>query len=143
MVNGQLQSAVRFLRRLVGQPVEQGSDGPATDRQLLERFASRRDEAAFALLLERHGPMVRGVCLRLLHDAHEADDAFQATFLVLARRAASVSWYESIGGWLHAVACRVARKARTAARRAADLPQRLAQREAAAMPNADPLTHAA
>src|SRR5262245_61139729 len=135
MASGQVPSVLRYLRQLVGQRSD-----PDTDRHLLERFATRRDETAFATLLERHGPMVRGVCLRVLHDDHEADDAFQATFLVLARKAASVSWQESVGGWLHEVAYRVARKARTAAAQAAAVTQRLGQREVAAMPSADPLS---
>jgi hypothetical protein len=61
-----------------------------SDDQLLERFALQREEAAFEAILHRHGPMVLGVCRRLLRDAHEADDAFQATFLVLARKAGGI-----------------------------------------------------
>jgi RNA polymerase sigma-70 factor (ECF subfamily) len=136
MTSGQVPSVLRYLRQLVGQR----SGDPVSDRHLLERFATRRDETAFATLLERHGPMVYGVCLRLLQDAHDAEDAFQATFLVLARKAASVPWQESVGGWLHEVAYRVACKARTAAGQAAEFTQRLGQREVVAMPSADPLT---
>src|SRR5262249_11379095 len=87
------------------------------DTDLLERFAAVRDEAAFELLAWRHGPMVLGVCRRVLGDFHEAEDAFQATFLVLARKAASAARHRSAGGWLHTVAYRVALRAR--ARRAA------------------------
>lgn len=139
MASGSLPGVLRYLRQLVHQ---QGS-GTDTDRQLLERFTAARDEAAFTHLLERHGPMVWGVCQRVLRDATDAEDAFQATFLVLARKASVVRWRESIGGWLHAVAQRVAWKARTTAARTAELAQRLEQRENEAMPDADPLKQAA
>jgi RNA polymerase sigma factor (sigma-70 family) len=88
-----------------------------SDRELLQRFAARHDETAFQLLLRRHGPMVLCVCRRLLHNRHDAEDAFQATFLVLARKAASVRWRESIGTWLYEVAHRLALEARTRAYR--------------------------
>jgi RNA polymerase sigma factor (sigma-70 family) len=78
------------------------------DAQLLERFLGQRDEAAFELLVWRHGKMVFGTCRRLLRDAQEAEDAFQACFLALARRAGSIGRRESVGGWLHKVAYRVA-----------------------------------
>lgn len=77
------------------------------DRELLERFLTAEDEAAFTLLVERHGPMILGLCRRLLRDRHEADDACQATFLVLARKARSVRKQESLASWLHGVAYRV------------------------------------
>jgi RNA polymerase sigma factor (sigma-70 family) len=88
-------------------------EGPVTDAQLLYRYCQRRDELAFTELVRRHGPMVLGVCRRLLRDRQAAEDAFQATFLVLVRRARSVRWHDSIAGWLHEVACRTARKARS------------------------------
>jgi hypothetical protein len=81
MSGGQLDTVLRHLRKLVGSPGAEDGDG-----RLLERFLERRDEAAFAALLARHGPMVWGVCRRLLPHSHEAEDAFQATFLVLVRR---------------------------------------------------------
>jgi RNA polymerase sigma factor (sigma-70 family) len=87
---------------------------PEADAALLERYARRRDEDAFAELLARHGPMVWRVCRRVLNDAHAAEDAFQATFLVLARRAGSIRRPEAVSGWLYGVALRVARKARSA-----------------------------
>jgi RNA polymerase sigma factor (sigma-70 family) len=90
---------------------------PETDGQLLGRYVSSRDEMAFELLVRRHGPMVLGVCRRLLPNPEDAEDAFQATFLVLARKAGSVRPQERVGPWLHGVAYLAARKARAAATR--------------------------
>ncbi len=92
---------------------EGGSVAGLSDRQLLERFAAARDEAAFAALVSRHGPMVLGVCRQLLGDHQHAEDAFQAVFLVLARRAGSLREPELLGNWLYGVAMRTARTART------------------------------
>lgn len=92
-----------------------GSMAALTDGQLLERFNARRDaagEAAFAALVTRHGPMVLGVCHQLLDDRHLAEDAFQATFLILARRARSIYKSDWLGNWLYGVASRTARCAR-------------------------------
>jgi RNA polymerase sigma factor (sigma-70 family) len=83
-----------------------------TDGELLERFRVGREETAFALLVQRHGPMVQGVCRRLLADVHAAEDAFQATFLVLVRKAASIRKQDSVASWLYGVARRIAVKAR-------------------------------
>jgi RNA polymerase sigma factor (sigma-70 family) len=105
---------VRRLRTLAAGPAE----GQA-DLELLERFVQQQDEGAFAGLLERHGPMVLGVCRRALHDEHLAEDVFQATFLVLARNAAAIRKPSSLAGWLHGVALRLARKAADEAARAA------------------------
>jgi RNA polymerase sigma factor (sigma-70 family) len=89
-----------------------GNFDALTDAQLLERFAAAKDEAAFEELVRRHGPMVRGICRRLLGPVPDADDAFQAVFIVLLRRTSSPARPNSVGGWLHGVACRVARIAR-------------------------------
>ena len=83
-----------------------------TDGQLLECFVSRREEAALEALVLRHGPMVWGVCRRLLNH-HDAEDAFQATFLVLVRKAASIVPREMVGNWLYGVAHQAALNART------------------------------
>jgi RNA polymerase sigma factor (sigma-70 family) len=99
-----------FVRRL---RTELAGDGEAaTDGTLLESFLSRHDEGAFAALVRRHGPMVLGVCRRLLRDPHDAEDAFQATFLVVVRKAASVRPRELFGNWLYGVAYRTALEAR-------------------------------
>ena len=99
----------------IGTLFEGGSVVGLSDRQLLERFNSRRDaggEAAFAALVARHGPMVLAVCRQLLDDQHLAEDAFQATFLVLARKARSIRDCDRLGNWLYGVAFRTARCAR-------------------------------
>jgi RNA polymerase sigma factor (sigma-70 family) len=112
MADTRLGSVLHFLHRRVRPPTE--SDQEA-DGQLLQRFATRHDEAAFAALMHRHGPMVLGVCRRVLADAHDADDAFQATFLVLVRKAGSLRQAELLGNWLYGVAYRTAVRVRTQA----------------------------
>ena len=98
----------------------EGSSTGFSDTQLLNRFATRRDEAAFAAIVARHGPMVLTVCRRILRDPSDAEDAFQATFLVLARKAGS-AWVDGqLGGWLHKVACRIALRASAGAARRRD-----------------------
>src|SRR5262245_61033871 len=86
-----------------------------TDAELLQRFVECRDEAAFEVIVLRHGPMVFDICRGILHGRADAEDAFQATFLVLARRATAVRDPNALGRWLFGVATRTARKARTAA----------------------------
>jgi RNA polymerase sigma factor (sigma-70 family) len=97
------------LRQLIRSIGKLGESACATisDAHLLERFVRSRDEAAFELLVWRHGPMVLGVCRRMLSDAQDAEDAFQTTFLVLVRKAAAIGRAEALGGWLYQVAYRV------------------------------------
>lgn len=107
MSEGQRSTLLAYLRRLVGSAASDSSDA-----ELLERFAAQRDEAAFEALLRRHGPLVWNVCRRVLGEEHAAEDAFQATFLVLVRKAQSVGKRASIRSWLHGVALRVALRAK-------------------------------
>ncbi len=108
---------------------EAGSLVGLTDRQLLDRFVGGESaEAAFEALVERHGPMVRAVCRSMLGDRDEADDAFQATFLVLARRAGSIRRRDAVGSWLYGVACRVSARARSDAGRRRMLERFLVER---------------
>ncbi len=113
MVNHRSADGLRHLETLF----ESGTVGSLGDEALLRRFATRREEGAFAVLVERHGPMVLGVCQHVLGDPHDAQDAFQAVFLILARRAGSIRSGGSVGSWLHGVALRVAAKAKVAAAR--------------------------
>jgi RNA polymerase sigma factor (sigma-70 family) len=114
MANG-LNQVLDHLKRVLGH-----DEGGPTDGQLLARFVAERDEAAFAALVRRHGPMVLGVCRRVLRDRHDAEDAFQAAFLLLSCKAASVVRREAVGGWLYRVAYHAAleARARSARRRA-------------------------
>src|SRR5262245_38338149 len=84
-----------------------------TDAQLLERFAARNSETAFAILVERHGPLVHAVCHRVLQNSDDAEDAFQAAFLVLARKAHTIQKHQALASWLYKVAYRIALRART------------------------------
>jgi RNA polymerase sigma factor (sigma-70 family) len=113
MATAQLGTLLRHIHRLAAGRGEQ-----ATDRRLLEDLAIRGDEAAFTALVARHGPMVLRVCRRVLGHEQDAEDAFQATFLVLAQNTRSIHKSEALAGWLHGVAYRTAMKAkRSAARR--------------------------
>jgi RNA polymerase sigma factor (sigma-70 family) len=119
-----------------------GGHAGTTDAELLERYANHRDEAAFELLVWRHGRMVLAVCRRVLRDEHAAEDAFQATFLALARRAAAISRRGAVAGWLFRVARRAAADARLATARRADRAVRaVARRPSPVVP--DPVAEAA
>lgn len=121
---------VRYLRTLTAGRVNDA----CTDQQLLEQFVTRREQTAFASLVRRHGPMVLGVCRRVLDHDQDAEDAFQATFLILARKAGSIRKHESLNSWLHGVAYHVAERLRAKeARRSAH------ERKAASRPPVDPV----
>src|SRR5262245_35311034 len=113
MATTQLRTVVRQLRRLAGErPAER------SDSDLLRAFLADRDQSAFEAVVRRHGPMVLQVCRRALGNHADAEDAFQATFLVLARQASSIRKKASLASWLHGVAHRMATNAtRAAARR--------------------------
>src|SRR5262245_41751490 len=112
MTTGRMSEVVLRLRQAVLR------EGGRTDRELLEDWLGRREEAALTALVRRHGPMVWGVCRRVLANHHDAEDAFQATFLVLVRKAASIVPREMLANWLYGVAHQTALKARaTAAKR--------------------------
>ena len=115
MGGGRFGNLMQFLRGIGG---GRGS-ADLCDRALLDRFVATKDEAAFATLLERHGPMVLGVCRRMLGDSHQVEDVFQATFLVLVRKAAALRSRDRVGNWLYGVATRLALKARSTAARQA------------------------
>jgi RNA polymerase sigma factor (sigma-70 family) len=138
--DGGYAEAMRHLRTLF----TTGATGAGCDAELVERIAAGGQAAsrAFEAVVERHGPMVWGVCRSILADRHAAEDAFQATFLVLARRAASLRLSSTLGGWLHGVAVTVARRARADAakrsRREAPLGDGVARVAAETRPTADP-----
>jgi RNA polymerase sigma factor (sigma-70 family) len=108
MATSQMSEVILHLRRAV--LLRDGAG--LTDGQLLEDYISRRDQAALAALVQRHGPMVWGVCRRVLHHHHDAEDAFQATFLVLVRKAASIVPRQMVANWLYGVAHQTALNAR-------------------------------
>jgi RNA polymerase sigma factor (sigma-70 family) len=125
MATTALGTVLQNLRRSLLRQDEAG----LTDSELLERFITRRDEVAFAALARRHGPMVLGVCRRILRNEADAEDAFQATFLVLVRKAASIRPRGMVGNWLYGVAHSTALKAR-----AMSTKRSAREREAAARP---------
>ena len=111
MANHGMNSALHAVRGIArSRDISALSDG-----ELLSRFRAKSDEQAFEAIVRRHGPMVFGVCRRILSDFHDADDAFQATFVVLVKRAADFEKCQTVGGWLHGVAVRTALKAKTMA----------------------------
>ena len=107
MINSGMHAPIRELGTLFNE----GAVGLLSDGRLLDRFVERREASAFEAIVERYGPLVWGVCRRVLRDHHDAEDAFQATFLVLARKAASVMPREKLGNWLYGVAYQTAMKA--------------------------------
>jgi RNA polymerase sigma factor (sigma-70 family) len=108
MVPGNAGTILRHIRTNIDTQAAHG----LTDGQLLERFVASRDESAFASLMRRHGQLVWGVCANRLHREQDVEDAFQATFMILVRRAATIHKKESVGSWLHGVAYRVAMRAK-------------------------------
>ena len=111
MASVQTGAVWQQIRRLLGR----GPVAGLSDAELLDRYATGRDESAFEALVALHGPMVAGVCRRRLDDPRDVEDAFQATFLVLVRRAGSLGPGAAVGPWLYGVACRVAMRARCVA----------------------------
>jgi RNA polymerase sigma factor (sigma-70 family) len=134
MTEPRLGLVVHQLRRIAA--ADTSADAP--DNDLLDRFARHRDEAAFTALLRRHGPMVLGLCRRLANNAADADDLFQATFLLLARKAAAIRKRESVASWLHGVAYRLAGKLRRQNAR-----RQVSERRGATMRTAQPALDAA
>src|SRR5262249_34985593 len=126
MAGSLLTGVLRYVGALAG-------GGDRCDEELLGQFVARRDEAAFAALLERHGPLVLAVCRQLLGQVDDAEDAFQAVFLILARKAASVRRQESLAAWLHRVAVNLCRTAQVNAAR-----QRSRERRAVLMAATNP-----
>src|SRR5262245_36549742 len=106
MRNGQLDNVLRHVRGVAA--AQRAKD--LSDRQLLERFLSGHDEIAVAALVARHGGLVLGVCRRILRNEHDAEDACQATFLVLTRKAGTIRKRQSLASWLYGVASRIALK---------------------------------
>ncbi|MBL8792433.1 MAG: RNA polymerase sigma factor [Planctomycetia bacterium] len=134
MAGAAVAAVLQHIRRWVRRP----PDDASTDGQLLERFTALGDEAAFAELVQRHGRLVYNVCLRILRDDHDAEDAFQAVFLVLARKAGSIRQRDSVASWLYGVAHRIAVRAKAQARHRSALPS-----ESADMAQPDPADEAA
>ena len=132
MAMSQLSKVIKHLRGIVHQQEAQHT----SNGRLLELFITQKDETAFEELMRRHGPMVWGVCQRVLPNSHDAEDAFQATFLVLVRKARSVRPTEMVGNWLYGVAYRTALEARKTVfnrrvkeRRVIDMPRRETEKE--------------
>ncbi len=125
MASNPLHTVLDHLRRLH----RVADAAQRSDRDLLRAFATSGDQDAFAVIVNRHAPLVWDVCRRILGHHQDAEDAFQATFLILARRAGSTRWQASVGGWLHMVAQRLAVRARQQTEK-----QRIQEREASRTP---------
>ncbi|MHB1557650.1 MAG: sigma-70 family RNA polymerase sigma factor [Isosphaeraceae bacterium] len=132
MATDPTRSALRRIDRLFDAGTSTGLD----DDRLLERFAADHDESTLEALIERHGPMVLGVCRRMLANPADVDDAFQATFLILVRKAHALRDVHRLGPWLHAVACKVAARARS------DAAKRKLREQTGARPERSPDSHA-
>jgi len=109
MASARRDTALQQICRLL----DEGTLAGLPDARLLERYLANRDEPAFEALVRRHGSMVMGVCRLVLDDSNDADDAFHAAFLLLARKARSIRDDNSVGGWLHRVAWRIALQVQT------------------------------
>jgi RNA polymerase sigma factor (sigma-70 family) len=131
MTSGRYGLVLREVGRLLGG----GTAASLGASQLLERFAADRDPAAFEALVGRHGPMVLGTCRRMLSDPLDVEDAFQATFLVLARKAGSIQDADRLGPWLHGVARRVAARSRALSSRRKSLERQDIEEPAAESPD--------
>ena len=137
-------AGLRDLGRDLDRLFREGSFSGASDARLLERFVSDGDDPAFKALVARHRDMLLRTCHDLLGDAADAEEAFQATLVILVRRAGSIREKDAIGGWLHRVACRVARRTRAeAARRRARERRAVTMRARGSIPRQgpDPLVH--
>jgi RNA polymerase sigma factor (sigma-70 family) len=113
MTNGRFENLLSYLQHLKATTNAQN----ASDGELVKSFASSRDDRAFTALFNRHGPMVLGVCRRMLGDGQDADDAFQDTFLEFARKASSLHSRDTVGSWLYVTACNKVRQTRRSAAR--------------------------
>ena len=113
MASGQFAGAYRQIARLF----KGGSVSGLSEGQLLDRFVTERDDNAFEAIVARHGPTVLGVCRAVLNDPNDVEDAFQATFLVLVKKANALRDRDLLGNWLYGVAYRVAKRARSEASR--------------------------
>ena len=134
MASVRLGAAMRQIDQLFGE----GTLAGLPDAQILERFVRQRDELAFTVLVQRHGPMVLAVCRSVLADPNDADDAFQAAFLLLARKAGSLWVGDSLGGWLHRVASRIALQIKADAARRRDQERRAGEKAGVRMTSGKP-----
>src|SRR5439155_15368553 len=128
MATSPMNKVIRHLRRAT--LLRDGAG--MTDEQLLDGFVAQRDDATFEAIVRRHGPMVLAVCLRVLRNHHDAEDAFQATFLVLVRKAAAIASRELLANWLYGVAYHTALKSK-----AMKSKRRVRERQVTAMPESE------